>query len=748
MAFYYLLFFSSLIFFGLIILAGHFFYSKKLNAIIKTLALICALFFIFRYCLNDLYLENFSFADYSGIIDKTFFVLSFILHWLIVAVFLLTILRPFFYSVKTLNVITSFICPIILLTCAIFLKNLLFANFGSVVFYKKSLQASFLCFELGLETSLSFYYLFLYVKNCINNKKYLSFTAIFKAIATFLGMILVTMPNYTLQIFFNPYNYAFKVEGLNFWHRLYVYPIIFVPIFLYLILRNKKRETKVFTLLYYSLSGLILYTLTHQFKDFLNVANLPFHLCNTALYVTPLCLIFKAKKVFYFTYFINVLGAFFAITMPNFNTTGVNGTILISDVLLFFRSHYQAFYMPILIVGLSIFERPKLREFKYSLIGFLIYYVLVLILNAWFFNYNNSVDYFFINSNFIASKLGLWAENLRAITIKFNIGNLHFKFYPVYQTLFFITYVVLSLITWLIYEYCFIAVLGLLNLEAKEKEYKNDMLVLIKALQGKNKGEPMNTNQTNKLILKNFTKRYASSSVYAVKDANLEVCGGEVFGFLGPNGAGKSTIIKSIVGIQTITSGSISVCGYDVKTQSVMAKLQIGFVPDHYALYEKLTAREYVNFIADLYKVDKSVRDERLNTFIKQFEFQHAIDNPIKTYSHGMKQKVTIMSALIHEPKVWILDEPLTGLDPNSIYQVKECMKNHAKKGNIVFFSSHIIDVVEKICDKIAIIQKGQIQIVESVKNIEQYTTLEDFYMSIITKGEVEPIKVKNEKAI
>ncbi len=227
------------------------------------------------------------------------------------------------------------------------------------------------------------------------------------------------------------------------------------------------------------------------------------------------------------------------------------------------------------------------------------------------------------------------------------------------------------------------------------------------------------------------------------KDACLEVNGGEIFGFLGPNGAGKSTIIKSIVGIQTITDGAIEVCGYDVKTQSVQAKRQIGFVPDHYALYERLTAREYINYIADLYQVSKEDREERLNRFIELFEFQSAIDNPIKTYSHGMKQKVTIMSALIHNPKVWILDEPLTGLDPNSIFQVKECMKRHAAEGNIVFFSSHIIDVVERICDKIAIIRKGQIQCVRDVADIEEKEeSLEAFYMSVINGREVEPIAV------
>ena len=174
-------------------------------------------------------------------------------------------------------------------------------------------------------------------------------------------------------------------------------------------------------------------------------------------------------------------------------------------------------------------------------------------------------------------------------------------------------------------------------------------------------------------------------------------------------------------------------CGYDVEKQSVGAKLQTGFVPDHYALYENLTGREYVNYIADLYGVSEADRTARIEEYVGRFNLAHSFDNPIKTYSHGMKQKITIMSALVHNPKLWILDEPLTGLDPESIFQVKEAMKKHAAEGNIVFFSSHIIDVVERICDRIAIIKKGTIMCERSVKELEEEgIQLEKFYMETI----------------
>ncbi len=566
-----------------------------------------------------------------------------------------------------------------------------------------------------------------------------------------IGIIICTMPYYAPQLLFSPEKYGMKVIDLNMYHRLYIYPIAIIPVVLYLLLRDKSYETKRFVLLYYALAILNGIMLSHKFIHFAGngwVTSLPLHLCNTALYVTPLCLTFKAKRVFYFTYFINVLGAFLAITMPNYGLEGFGGSFIVSGTIGFFFDHYQAFFMPLLVVGLGIFKRPRWKEFCYSLVGFGAYYVLMLVLNGWFTNYNPNVDYFFINSDFVADKLGTWAENLRNIKWEFDIKDLHFVYYPVYQSLYFLVYVAMSFGMWFLYELGYSAIQGWQDIAARNRKIKVDQLALEIKLNGRNIEEPINMENENKLILKNFTKRYGKSDVYAVKDANLEVCGGQIFGFLGPNGAGKSTIIKSIVGIQTITDGAIEVCGYDVKTQSVQAKRQIGFVPDHYALYEKLTAREYINYIADLYDVSKEDREERLNRFIELFEFQAAIDNPIKTYSHGMKQQVTIMSALIHNPKVWILDEPLTGLDPNSIFQVKECMKQHAEQGNIVFFSSHIIDVVERICDRIAIIRKGQIQCVRDVADIEKTEeSLEAFYMQVINGHEVNPIAVDGAKS-
>ena len=233
--------------------------------------------------------------------------------------------------------------------------------------------------------------------------------------------------------------------------------------------------------------------------------------------------------------------------------------------------------------------------------------------------------------------------------------------------------------------------------------------------------------------IKNLSKSYGDSSIKAVDDLSIEVRAGEIYGFLGSNGAGKSTTIKCLVGIYPFQEGDILVNGVSVKTNPLLAKRQIGYVSDNHAVYEKLTGREYVNYVADLYRVPKADREARLEKYTKMFHLEEAIDREIKGYSHGMKQKIMVISALIHNPKVWVLDEPLTGLDPTSAYQIKQCMREHANEGNIVFFSSHIIEVVERICDRIAIISGGKICQHSTMDEIRASgKTLEEIYLQYI----------------
>ncbi|MCL2797214.1 MAG: ABC transporter ATP-binding protein [Firmicutes bacterium] len=236
------------------------------------------------------------------------------------------------------------------------------------------------------------------------------------------------------------------------------------------------------------------------------------------------------------------------------------------------------------------------------------------------------------------------------------------------------------------------------------------------------------------LTIKNLSKTYAKNAVKAVDDLSLELKGGEIFGFLGPNGAGKTTTIKILTGILPFDAGSVSVCGRDIKKDAIGAKLNIGYVPDDHVLYDKLSGREYVDFMADIYGVDLATRSTRAAKMLEIFQLTDAFDSPIKSYSHGMKQKIAIIGALIHNPKLWVLDEPMTGLDPQSAFQLKELMRRHCEAGNTVFFSTHILDVAEKICDRVGIIVKGKLVIVGSVADIMRASkdaSLEQVFLSV-----------------
>ncbi|WP_305926449.1 ABC transporter ATP-binding protein [Bacillus mycoides] len=207
----------------------------------------------------------------------------------------------------------------------------------------------------------------------------------------------------------------------------------------------------------------------------------------------------------------------------------------------------------------------------------------------------------------------------------------------------------------------------------------------------------------------NMSKSY-NGSTYAVKDLSLSVPSGEIFGFLGPNGAGKSTTIKMITGIHGVDKGTITINGKDIMKNPMEAKKTFGYVPDSPDMFLRLKGIEYLNFMADMYEVPKEVRQERIESLAKKFDLYNALSDQIQSYSHGMRQKIVIIGVLVHEPDVWILDEPLTGLDPKSAYILKEMMREHADKGKIVFFSTHVLEVAEKICDRVAIINKGNLQ--------------------------------------
>ena len=234
------------------------------------------------------------------------------------------------------------------------------------------------------------------------------------------------------------------------------------------------------------------------------------------------------------------------------------------------------------------------------------------------------------------------------------------------------------------------------------------------------------------LKVSNLTKKYPKSDRYSVHDISFELKPGEIFGFLGQNGAGKSTTIKCLTGIIPFDSGTIEICGHDIVKDPIGAKLEMGYVPDNHSVYEKLTGREYVNYVADIYRVSKEKRVEIYNYYIDLFKLQEAQDKQIKSYSHGMKQKICIIATLIHEPKLWVLDEPMIGLDPQAIAEIISLMKQHVAKGNTVFFSSHNLDLVKRVCDRCAVVNRGELVDFFDLKdNEENKKNLEERFFKI-----------------
>jgi ABC-2 type transport system ATP-binding protein len=218
----------------------------------------------------------------------------------------------------------------------------------------------------------------------------------------------------------------------------------------------------------------------------------------------------------------------------------------------------------------------------------------------------------------------------------------------------------------------------------------------------------------------NISKSY-NGKTKAVDNLNLTIPNGQIFGFLGPNGAGKTTTIKMITGILNSDSGDIRINGMSIKDDAIKAKKQFGFVPDSPDMFLKLKGLEYLNFMADIYDVPKRIRKEKIETLAARFEMTSALGDQIQSYSHGMRQKIVLIGALIHEPSVWILDEPMTGLDPKSSFTLKEMMREHAESGKTVFFSTHVLEVAEKICDKVAIVNKGNILFCGTMQEMREH---------------------------
>lgn len=236
--------------------------------------------------------------------------------------------------------------------------------------------------------------------------------------------------------------------------------------------------------------------------------------------------------------------------------------------------------------------------------------------------------------------------------------------------------------------------------------------------------------------IKNVTKIYGGTKK-AVDQLSLCVPTGEIIGFIGPNGAGKTTTIKMITGVLNPDEGEILINGKNIVKEPLAAKKEFGIVPDNADIFLRLKGIEYLNFMGDMYEVCAEKRAIRIQELAKTFEMESALQDKILSYSHGMRQKIVIMGVLLSDPNVWILDEPMTGLDPHSAFQLKQLMREHAERGNTVFFSTHVLEVAEKLCDKVAIINKGKNVFFGTLEELQALhpscSSLEELFLEVVS---------------
>ncbi|MBR3031856.1 MAG: ABC transporter ATP-binding protein [Clostridiales bacterium] len=232
------------------------------------------------------------------------------------------------------------------------------------------------------------------------------------------------------------------------------------------------------------------------------------------------------------------------------------------------------------------------------------------------------------------------------------------------------------------------------------------------------------------LVIEHLTKTYPGGKV-GVSDLSLEVKAGEIYGFIGHNGAGKTTTIKAVVGLHQFETGRITIDGISISDEPLKAKSLLAYIPDNPELYDNLSGMQYLNFVADVFRVSKTERKEKIEYYAKELEIVDSLNNQIASYSHGMKQKLAIIAAFLHDPKLLIMDEPFVGLDPKAAFTVKKMMREFCDKGSAIFFSTHVLEVAEKLCDKIAIIKDAKLIASGTMEEVKGNASLEEVFLEI-----------------
>ncbi len=681
--------------------------------------------------------------DYRQVLPRGEAVFIIVLRWMTIAAVCTGALVPFFGGHRTKGLFSLFGLAVGVINLVFLEQNFVAwgkgreSEFGSQLgFAYTSWRAAFFVVEQVALILGAVLVLVLFIKDKEYKKFRWSDLGLVPAI--FLGLALAYLYPYLFEAMARCLNYEihhwytedFSPSHLAF---LAMNPILIISG--YVIFRDRDANAKRFFLTTLGLSSLCMFFYSRVYSPgYISYDYIPIHLCNLATVLITLSFAFGWKSLFYFTFFVNVIGTVFAMTMPDASYIAFSYASI-----RFWYNHVIVFSAPILGVVLKIFSRPKLVDIGRSIVVFTLYFLLAATMNAWISNYHPTINYFFINDDFYLKKVNWTDCPLRKAPYiwTWNVFGQKWVFYPAYHLMIYFIYIVLMFLLWYLYDALFYVGDAHRNLHIKKRLQRQGYADLKKLLNGRSPNEPIYEEAIGMIQIRDFTKIYSGATTPSVDHLTLTIGPGEVYGFLGHNGAGKSTTIKSLVGIQSITGGQIIVNGFDVAKQPVEAKLTIGYVSDNHAVYERLTGREYINYIADLYMVSQEDRDARIAKYTKMFNLEDAIDREVKSYSHGMKQKLVVIASLIHDPKVWVLDEPLTGLDPTSAFQIKECMREHASRGNIVFFSSHVIEVVEKICTRICIISHGKLMCEYSLEELrKEGISLEELYLKYVSSQE------------
>jgi len=699
-------------------------FPREEKLVVKILTCLYIAFYVFRLCHYDVFDDIVGLK--SDFMSENMVVLTMILRMISPVACLVTAIEPFRSTKTTKNILATFV-PFVVIANIILIKQNILALSGEYTF--SNIRSICFVIEMVLMGAISLFYLYKFIIDFEKRSKSFNYQNYFGVI---LGLIIACLPVSFFEVLFG--EFGVEASGFNFTHRVVLYISIIIPIIIYFVFRKKSTDTARTMLIYLATACVVTFCYTINVAS-LNWTNLPLHLCNTGVFLIFIAYIFNVKSVFYFTFFVNVIGALFAMFVPD-----ASDSLFMATNIRFWYNHIYVFFLPILGMVLKVFPRPNLKMMKGAIGIFSVYFVAMVIANAWI-NTFDSVDYFFLQGIVVSKHVPFLVTIQGTYILTVNIAGILYQTYWLYDIIIYFGYILLLFIIWIFYEWLFKVQDHYTKLAELDRLDVLDLKHLRKELGG-DLTKPINPRGKNMIKISHFTKIYAGNSKKAVDDFSLTVKTGQVFGFIGHNGAGKSTLIKSLVGIQSITDGKIEVCGYDITKQPLQAKLNIGYVSDNHAVYERLTGREYINYVADLYLVSKEDRETRLDKYSKMFHLDKDLDREIKGYSHGMKQKLVVIASIIHDPKVWVLDEPLTGLDPVSSHQIKALMRDMADRGHIVFFSSHVIEVLEKLCDRVAIIKQGKLIGEYSSEEIKKKKmSLEDIYLDSADEEVEEELK-------